>query len=153
MTGAVISGPAFAQAADATMPMSAEVVQRCNVTATPMRFTVANPGANTNVDSSATVRVECSAFSFFLVELDNGENAVGNQRRMVGAYNGGTLNYEIYKNAARTQRWGQGFFGGRLGLIFGTGAVNFTAYGRIPTVTTFDAADAYYDNIVVTVSF
>ncbi|MXO89816.1 Csu type fimbrial protein [Pontixanthobacter aquaemixtae] len=152
--GALISSPALAQATDTTLPVSGEVVDRCNVTATPMHFLVANPGANTNVDSTATVQVQCTSVTlFFLVTMDNGENALGTQRRMVGAVSGDYLEYDIYKNAARTQRWGQGFFGGQVGFVLVAGSANFTAYGRIPTVSSFNAADSYSDTVVVTVQF
>ena len=150
---ALISGPALAGTSDSAMPVSAEVVGRCTVTATPMHFTVVTPGATTNVDSSATVQVQCSTISFFLITMDNGQNALAGQRRMIGTVSGDFLEYDIYKNPARTQRWGTGFFGGRFGLTFGGGPANFTAYGRIPTVSTFNAADGYSDNVTVTLTF
>lgn len=135
------------------MGVSAEVLDRCNVTATPMGFVVANPGTNTSVDSSATVTVECTQFTFFVVSMDDGQHANGSQRRMKSNLGNVFLNYEIYTNAARTSRWGQGLGAGRWGLTFGAGTINYTAYGRIPSVGAFNPAGLYSDTVAVTVAF
>lgn len=153
MAAALLSGPAFAGAANAPIPVSAEVVGRCTVSATPMQFTVANPGSAANVDSTATVQVQCTSLSFFVISMDNGQNAAGSQRRMIGTTTGQFLEYEIYRNAARSNRWGTGFGAGIFGLTFGGGPATYTAYGRIPTVGSFNAADGYSDTVVVTITF
>lgn len=147
----MFAAPAHAQANGGDMDMLAEVVNGCTVTATDMNFTIA-PGTVGQVDSTATVGVRCNQTTFFRVDMDRGENAAGNQRRMISS-DGVFLPYAVYSNAARTNDWGSGFFGGRWGLSVGTLILDVPVYGRIAAVPANLPSGTYRDTITVTVVF
>lgn len=63
-----------------------------------------------------------------------------------------TVNYTIYRDAARTQVWGVTAGGD---VVSGTGngnVQNLTAYGRVPPQTT-PAAGVYSDIVAITVTY
>ncbi|MXO89817.1 Csu type fimbrial protein [Pontixanthobacter aquaemixtae] len=146
------SGSAFAQqASDIAMPVSGEVRSRCDIVATPMRFQIANVGANSSSDATATIHLRCTQRTFFTVTIDYGQNANGTQRRMISG-DGDLLAYDVYRNAARTRPWGLGNRGVR---FYASGAAEgtFNVYGRIPNVSTFNAAGSYRDTLTVQIEF
>ena len=127
---------------------SATVVRQCAVNATGLNFGNAGPLLG-NTDSTSTVAVQCANGTAYQVGLDNGQHAIGNARRMNGP--GGMVGYELYRNSARSLRWGA--TPGNTVLGSGTGGTqNFTVYGRVPSQTT-PAAGVYTDTIVVTVTY
>ncbi|HVT33241.1 MAG TPA: spore coat U domain-containing protein [Rhodanobacteraceae bacterium] len=128
---------------------SANVTSQCTVSATTLDFgSVGLLLANT--DGTSTVGVQCANGVAYQIGLDNGQHASGNTRRMQGP--GGLVSYELYRNSARTQRWGSTLnsdtvVGGGTG-----GTQNLTVYGRVPAQTT-PSAGTYNDTITVTVTY
>ena len=149
LAAALVAAPAPARA-DNSMTLRATVVRGCNVNALPMMFgTIAwfLPDATTQT----SILVDCTPNTAFTVAIDNGENFNG-QRRMarIGAGVGTHLNYEIYRNAARTQRWGTTPAQVAGGGAPANGRVTLTAYGR---ATGFIGAGPFQDTVTVTISF
>ncbi|NMW31052.1 spore coat protein U domain-containing protein [Altererythrobacter sp. RZ02] len=152
LAGLGISVPASADSVDASMPVSGSVVNRCGVRATPMTFGTINPQGAGPIDATATVTLRCTVFEFVRITMDNGQNAIGSQRRMVNQ-NGEFLEYQIYANAGRTQRWGPGAGGFLLqGFTLGVNDIDLTAYGRIPNISP-TLTGTFSDVITVTVEF
>jgi spore coat protein U-like protein len=143
---------AHAQATE-TLTIEATVPRSCNISALPMMFgTVAlrNPRA----DAQASVIVQCTPGVAYTVTMNEGLHAAGTQRRMENPLANGSreyLDYEIYRDAARTQRWGGTAATGVSGVAPAAPQVVLTAYGR--TAGRRSAAGAYNDLVTVTVSF
>lgn len=150
LAGAVAATSAPARA-DNTMTVRAVVTRGCNVNALPMMFgNIAwfMPNATTQT----SILVDCTPNTAFSVAIDDGENFNAGQRRMrrIGAGVGTYLNYEIYRNAARTQRWGTALAQVASGVTPADGRVTLTAYGR---ATGFIVAGPFQDTVTVTITF
>jgi spore coat protein U-like protein len=129
-----------------------------NVTATVLTTCAASAGGDlafgnysaAQIDATTTVSVTCTSGGSYTVGLNDGANFSTPNRRMLH----GTvdyLNYELYKETGRTNRWGNA--GGE--LVSGTGsgsAQSLTVYGRLPAAQTL-IAGAYTDLITVTVTY
>ena len=149
LMGIALAATPMAASAKNTMAINAEVQQNCNLFVTPMMFgtvSIIFPQAN----AQSTLTIDCTPFTAYSIAMDDGLNYNG-QRRMARMAGGNLyLNYEIYRDAARTQRWGQ--TGGALvsGVAPANGKVTLQAYGR---TTGFLAIGAYEDTVTVTISF
>lgn len=133
-----------------TMRIDTTIVRGCQLAALPMMFgtiAVFLP----NVTTQTSLFVECTPNTAFTVAIDDGLHFNG-QRRMarIGAGFGNFLNYEIYRNAARTQRWGTSAAQVVTGTAPASGKVTLTAYGRANGVV---AAGPFEDTVTVTITF
>ncbi len=128
---------------------SAIVSSQCSVSAGTLNF--GNAGLLTSAtDSSTAVSVQCANGVPYQVGLGNGQNASGSIRRMRNATR--YVTYEVYRNSARTQRWGNTL---NTDTVTGTGngnIQNLSVYGRVPAQTTPNAG-TYTDVVVVTVTY
>jgi len=119
----------------------------CTITTSPINFGVYDPITTTApVDSTGTVRVQCSATDFG--ELLGGVNvAIALSQGSSGTYAartlrqapGSTLQYNLYTTAGRTTVWGNGAggtntVGGAVGGLFSgqPSPRSFTIFGRLP---------------------
>jgi spore coat protein U-like protein len=146
---AVATDHAAAATATTSFTVSATVVSVCTVAATALSFGSYNPVTGGNLDATSTVTATCTLGTPYTVGLDNGQHVSGGQRRM--ALLTSFLDYEMYSDSGRTQRWGSS--GGE--LVSGTGngsAQALTVYGRV-TGGQAVTAGAYSDLITVTVTF
>ncbi len=134
----------------------------CTITSPTLNFGSYDPLLATNDDSTAAVRVSCTR-TILPSEVVNYTltSSIGNgpsyaTRRMVSGVE--ILNYNVYRNAARTQIWGNGTGGsftitGSFNLNNATPRNrNHTLYGRIPPLQN-SAAGTYNDTLVVTLTF
>jgi spore coat protein U-like protein len=137
----------------------------CTVTAGGVAFGVYDQVATTPDDSTGTVTVTCvntgpaNTTVNYSVALSTGASGAYSQRYMTA----GTprLDYNLYRDAARTIVWGDGTGGSSLiagtltvgpGQGNGTKSAAYTVYGRAPALQ--DAAPGTYaDTIVVTLTF
>jgi spore coat protein U-like protein len=94
--------PASAETAGASLNVSATVAGRCSVAAGALAFGTYAPG--TNASQSSDLTVNCTQGTAYAVALGEGQAGA---RQMSGP-NGATLPYDIYRDAARSQRWGSG---------------------------------------------
>ncbi|MGY1408017.1 MULTISPECIES: Csu type fimbrial protein [unclassified Luteimonas] len=139
----------------------------CTITTTPINFGVYDPITNSApVDSTGTVRLQCSATDFG--ELLGGVNvSIALSQGSSGTYAARTLRqppssvlqYNLYTTAARNTVWGNGSggtstAGGAVGGLF-SGQPNprsFTIFGRIPAGQDPNLG-LHSDTITVTVVF
>jgi spore coat protein U-like protein len=99
------------------------------------------------LDGVGEVTVQCDADTAFTIDLGSGTGTV-DQRIMSGAT--GTLNYNLYTDAARTALWGDGISGSDVSAS-GTN-VTTTVYGRIPGLQNVGAG-SYSDTVTVTITY
>lgn len=148
---AALTGLPSGASAQETMTINANVVRNCQLLALPLMFgtvSILFPTAN----AQTSIFVECTPNTAFTVAIDDGLNYNGTQRRMarIGPGFGTYLNYEIYRNAARTQRWGSTAAQVVTGVAPASGRVTLTAYGRTQG---FIAAGPFEDTVTVTITF
>lgn len=133
--------------------VTASVSNACRITlATDLDFgTVGSLSANR--DQTSTVQVRCPNGTSWRLGLNDGANASGTLRRMRSGA-GNYVRYELYRDAGRTQRWGN-----TLGsdTTNGTGlgeasAVSQTVFGRVP-VQGAVASGSYTDTVTVTLTY
>ncbi|CAM5198490.1 hypothetical protein CDEF62S_03258 [Castellaniella defragrans] len=129
------------------------VVQNCNISnVSTLDFGTVFQTLSQNVDNTATITALCNgnmnnANTYtYVITLGYGNQPDGQQRRMVGP-NGGMLNYGLYRDAARTQAWGNTPQTGYQGTGNGQ-PQNLTVYGRVPAQPV-PGAGVYTDTVVV----
>ena len=139
------AGPAF------PFNVSATVIPRCIIkTATDLAFGSVPGFITTNVDQTSVVTINCINATPWTAGLNNGINASGNTRRMTDGL-GNFVNYELYRDSGRSQRWGNTI---NTDTAAGTGTgfdQGLTVYGRVPTQTA--TPGDYTDTITVTVNY
>lgn len=148
-TPASCSSP-FTGVATSRFYIQAVVANDCRIDGTtPMDFGVVAGSITSPLQTQSTVTVTCNGTAY-RVGLDNGQHAVNGQRRMRGS--DGYVVYELYRDAARSQRWGNNLWYDAVGAV-GTGlAQSLIVYGSVPRQT-IKASGQYTDTIVVTVDY
>ncbi len=144
------------------LPLQAEAAS-CAITTPTLAFGSYDPLVATNHDSTAVVNVSCTrtvipteTVNYTLTaSIGNGPSYAA--RRMMSGLE--ILNYNVYRNAAMTQVWGNGTGGSfsitgsfRLNDTNPTRNRNHTIYGRIPPLQN-SAAGTYTDTLVMTLTF
>ncbi|HZG21966.1 MAG TPA: spore coat U domain-containing protein [Herbaspirillum sp.] len=145
------SAPAsFAATASGTLTISASVVAACTVVGSTIAF-----GAYTQsvVNQSGTITVLCTNGTAYNVGLDAGTGTGATvANRKMSAAGGGTLNYALYRDAARTNNWGS-TIGTDTATGTGSGLTQtLTVYGQIAAAQT-PLAGAYSDTVTVTLTY
>jgi spore coat protein U-like protein len=131
---------------------SATVPPYCKLAgATDLDFGTVPGLIGTAIDKVSTISMNCTARTSWQLGLDYGQHALGAQRRMLrGA--GGTINYGLYSDSARSVAWGN-----TLGTdtVTGSGSgtsQSATVYGRVPAQAAVPAG-SYADIVTVTVTY
>lgn len=106
-------------------------------------------------DNSATITLNCPSNTSWRVGLNDGIHALGAQRRMAGAA-GEYVQYELYRDLGRAQRWGNDVAGGS-NTVNGSGASQtnptvLNVYGRVPAQAA-PAPGSYSDTVTVTLTY
>ena len=145
------SAPAsFAATASGTLTISASVVASCTVVGSAIAF-----GAYTQslVNQSGTITVLCTNGTAYNVGLDAGTGTGSTvSSRKMSAAGGGTPNYALYRDSARSNNWGSTI---GTDTVTGTGSgltQTLTVYGQIPAAQT-PLAGAYSDTVTVTLTY
>lgn len=121
----------------------------CTVTALPVVFGAYNPISSANVDASGSVSIACIPASAYTVSLTAGAGSYSARRMASGSY---SINYNLYRDAARTTVWGDG--SGSTAVVSDSAtSATYPVYGRIPGSQSSAGVGAYSDTITVTVSF
>lgn len=141
--------------ATATLTVHAHVVRNCIITASPIDFGDYDPlvaNRTQPLDTQGWLQFSCTKNTGVKVELDDGQNASGGQRRM--ASTGSTLEYEIYQDAGHTQRFGSGAEASdhSAALVSTRAAWAIFTYGRVPGGQNVAPGD-YDDTITATIIF
>ena len=136
--------------ATAKMDVTALVSSNCRMTLTPLSFGTYDPlGANATqeLDATATLSLTCTKDSIATVAIDRGQNPTGGNLTRRLAAGDQRLDYEIYRDAARTQTWSVGT--GALRYVSAAGITSTSelmVYGRIPSGQ--DVASGNYNDVV-----
>jgi spore coat protein U-like protein len=130
----------FATACCVVTPAVAAI--SCTVTMTNIAFGSVSVLSGASVNTTGTETITCSGATAnttyrFCTNIRSGSDASGNQRRMVSGTN--FLNFDLYKDTARTQEWGNytnNFLGGGSQNDFtsnGSGNIsaNITVFARL----------------------
>lgn len=107
------------------------------------------------VASTSTITLTCPANTSWKVGLDNGLNSLSGQRRMAGPPSS-YLDYDLYIDPNRTQRWGNDTAGGT-NTVNGSGASQsnptvLTVYGQVPAQDV-GTPGTYSDTVTVTLAY
>lgn len=133
--------------------VSATVPPACNtVTATDLDFGQSMGLLTTNIDGTSTISITCVNGTPYQVGLDNGKNAVGNTRHMTLSGGGDYVTYELYRDNAHSQRWGNTQ---NTNTVVGTSngfAQQVSVYGRVPPQLTPTPGN-YADTVTVYVYY
>jgi spore coat protein U-like protein len=149
------SATMFAATATASLSVTATVANNCSISTTALAFGSYDPvttHASAPLDSTGTVVISCTKGAAATIGLNTGSNASGSTRRMA---NGGVfLTYEMYKETAKTNIWGNaGVDLYDAGTAPSSAAQTFTVYGRVSAGQTGAVAGSYGDTVTATVNF
>jgi len=148
---ASLLAPAWAQSS-ATFSVTATVLPSCTVIGGgTLAFGIVTPG--NQADGSVSVTATCTVGTPYTLSLNagTGSGATMTQRRMTSGAD--TLAYGLYRDAGRSQPWGDGTGGSSTVASTGTGlAQSFTVYGRVPSSATATVG-VYLDTITVTATY
>lgn len=131
--------------------VSVNPVSSCTVGATPLVFVVPLP-VNANFDSTALLSVKCPPNTAYVIDIDNGLNPQGVNRRVFNAVANDYLTYDVYKDPPRSQVWGKGNLKNVSGNSGLTGLFVYTVYGRLNAKSNMKAG-GYRDTLTITVTF
>lgn len=129
--------------------VDAVVTPNCSISADTLDFGTVT-ALDREVDGIGRIASTCTRNAAYQISLDNGRYADGNARRM--ASGNSRVRYELYRDAARSQRWGMRASGE---AVTGTGngqAILTTIYGRVP-VQSGMTVGSYADTVVAIISF
>jgi spore coat protein U-like protein len=109
--------------------------------------------AGAPTDTTGTVSFTCTGNADVTITLSKGGSSTFNPRTLSGGTD--TLNYNLYKDGARTTIWGDGT--GSTATYTQAGvpnntAQNLTIYARIPAAQDVSAG-TYTDSVTVTLDF
>src|SRR5581483_549225 len=153
IAAAAVSGVAGAGTATGTFTVQATISSACVVSATTLNFGAYSPAASSALTGSSTVSVNCTSGSPYTTALNIGSGGGSFVTRTM--LNGGsTLDFNLYRDAAYSQVWGDGT--GATFTVAGTGSGlltsnNITVYGQIP-ISQDKQVGTYTSLITVTVS-
>ncbi|MGY4289606.1 spore coat protein U-like protein [Bradyrhizobium sp. LM2.7] len=139
------------ESTNATFSVNASVASNCLVVAQNINF--GSTGVLTaNIDATGQVAVTCTPNTSYTVSLNGGTtNSPPASRKMLKSAE--TVTYGLYKDAARSQVWGDASTPGSTVPGTGTGlAQNLPVYGRVPSQAT-PSPGLYSDTVVVTVTY
>lgn len=133
--------------------VTANVQNKCTVSASTLDFGTPAGVLNASINiAPQPIAVTCASGTPYNIGLDGGLNSGNNinARKMILGAN--SVAYQLYRNAGRTQVWGNTV---GTNTVAGTGtgtAQNLTVYGQVPAQTT-PPAGTYTDTVVVSVTY
>jgi spore coat protein U-like protein len=141
--------PLLPRVGSGTFQVAATVGSICHVSALDLDF--GTQGLLTaNVDRNGEVSVTCTNGTPYTVSLNGGQAAAPPTARIMKHGVSDQITYGIYRDAARTQPWGETLGTTEAGT--GTGvAQTFYTYGRVPPQPA--TPGGYSDSVIVTVTY
>jgi spore coat protein U-like protein len=150
----VLGTRASAGTATSTFTVQAVINTACNVSATTLNFGAYNPASGSALTGTSTINVYCTNGSAYTTALNVGSGGGTFATRTL--LNGvDTLNFNLFRDAAYSQIWGDGT--ASTYTVAGTGsglltASSLTVYGQIP-ISQDKPTGTYSSTITVTVSY
>ncbi len=149
----VLPTPCASQSTAGTMSFTATatVINNCIISATGVAFPASGVLASA-LTASGSISARCTNGDAFQIALNGGVSGSVTARTMQRT-GGGSVSYQLYRDSAFTQPWGDGTGGTTMATGTGSGfAQAITIYGRVPAQTT-PAPGNYSDTITATISF
>ena len=134
------------------MAVSVEITPNCTVAAAPLAFGTVTAAAAPSREASASIEIACGPEVSFTVALDDGQNPGSGTRRVLDPATGQYLAYDIFADAAHSQRWGASGTDSVAGVTSPSGTTMLKAYGVIGSGTSASPG-SYGDLVTVTASF
>jgi spore coat protein U-like protein len=134
--------------------VSGAAAASCTVNPSTINFGSFSPLTLSYVDSTGSIAVNCTDVSSYTISFTTGSGTYSQRRMVAGNY---YLNYNLYRDTAFQQIWGDGNAGSN--TVTQSNPVNgqnnlHTIYGRIPVSSQRAAhVGSYNDTITVIVSF
>jgi spore coat protein U-like protein len=158
--GLLVVGSANAATATTTFQVTATVNANCLIdSASAMAFGAYTPATSGNLSATSDIVVRCSKNTSYNLGLNGGATAGGVVAQRLMANGTETLQYNLYKEVAHTNIWGD-TIGTDTWLGTGAGmgvpqAITHTVYGLLPDNTANQAAVAgnYSDTITATFTY
>lgn len=146
------STAAFAVTATSTFQSRIEIQAECKVQSTQTLDFGTRGVLDANVDAQADIGVQCTNTTPYNIQLNAGSTAGGTISTRLMGNGAATVAYQMYRNAGRTQNWGQ-TNGTDAVAATGNGTVQtHTIYGRVAPQST-PAPAVYTDTVTVTVEY
>jgi spore coat protein U-like protein len=149
----LVPGLASAQTATTQFNVQITIAGECQINSAE-NLNFGNAGVlGANVDATGDIEVLCTTSTPFDLGLDEGTGtgaSVGT--RLMTGPGAATIQYALYRNAARTVLWGETV---GVDTLAGTGtgaAQTFTVYGRVPPQPA-PAPGTYTDTVTVTLTY
>jgi spore coat protein U-like protein len=151
---AAVSAAADAGQTTGTFTVQAVINAACNVSATTLNFGAYNPGSASALTGTSTVSVYCTSGSPYTAALNVGSGGGTFATRTLSS-GGSTLDFNLYRDAAYAQIWGDGT--ASTFTVAGTGsglltANTITVYGQVP-ISQDKPVGTYSSTITVTVNY
>jgi len=128
------------------MNVTATVLEVCELgTVNDMAFGNLTPGSSLDVSTTASIQWRCSAGTAADITINDGNNS---NRTMVGPL-AATLPYELFKDAAQSERWGD--TSSETVPVTGTGMASFgslTVYGEVLHANYVGVQQGAYSDVV-----
>jgi len=150
------AGAVFAASVSTSMDVSATVTNpaSCTINAGPMNFGTYERNSASNVDSLATLTVNCTGGAPYTIDANRGLWAADGSMRDMDSGGTNKLPYNLFIDSGRTQVWGSTMTGGN--TIGGTGMgsnQNVLIYGRIPSGADPGTTGSFTDTVTVSVNY
>jgi len=146
------SSAAFAQTATGNFQSRIVIQAECKVQSTQTLDFGTRGVLDANFDASSNIGVQCTNTTPYNIQLNAGTTSGGSIATRLMTDGSATVAYQMYRDAGRSQNWGQ-TNGADTVAGTGTGSAQvLTGYGRVPPQTT-PAPGTYTDTIVVTVTY
>lgn len=141
------------QTSTAQLRVSLAVQAECKLTSTSELAFGTTGVIQSAITSTGSIGVQCTNTTPYNIGLNAGAGSGATvSARKLSSGAGATITYEIYRDSARTQIWGD-TVGSNTAAGTGNGAVQtITVYGRVPVQNT-PAAGSYTDTVTVTVTY
>lgn len=142
--------PALAETETDVLTVQVTVQEACSIAGTTIDFGTYTGGQQAALDAQGAVTYSSCAAGTLTIALDGG--SAGNvAARTMGNGNGGNINYQLYRNSARSQIWGSAGDAQQI-VLLESGSGSVPVYGRIAAGQTV-AAGTYTDTVNVTMTF
>lgn len=146
----VAGGPALAGSDSDVLTVRVTVQEACSIAGSTLDFGTYSAGQQAALDAQGAVSYSGCAAGTLTIALDGGGAGTTANRAMTNG-SGGSLNYQLFRNSARSTIWGSGAEAQQV-VLLEPGSGNVPVYGRIPGSQNV-AAGSYSDTVNVTLTF
>jgi spore coat protein U-like protein len=147
---AIVSGPVLAASDTDILTVRVTVQESCSISGSTIDFGTYSAGQQAALDAQGTIAYNNCAAGTLTLALDGGTAGNVANRAMANG-DGGSLNYQLYRNSSRSQVWGTGSDALQV-VLLEPDSGNVPVYGRIPGSQNVPGG-SYTDTVNVTLTF